>query len=314
MLKINAFSGYVLILSRNTVQVRLDRERFVREVTAISNSRGASADQPFRVSDMSKPCAKCLKEVEFSHSHSIPRSFFRHIHRLQAGGQFVQCTTGPEKTHLAQNTGASPMLCADCEGWMNKIFDKPICRALTTIPTPRSFGDLQKSIFLKVETDLLSRFILSVFWRASLSDNPMYERFKLPEEESNKLADLIFSQDGKITKQFSFSLHRLHTDIRGLDPWTAECIVMPPGIIHVFDGRSESWKFAGHGWLFQAYQPRLTTSQASKIRCYKSGNKRFRVPKLDMFEDPDINKIVGAMIDKNESGHTRVRRSPPSTK
>ena len=257
---------------------------------------------------MTKPCAKCLREVKLSRSHSIPKSFFRHIMKGDSAGQLVSFSTGPEKVHLSQNTGSSPILCADCESWFNKNLDQPIFQALSKVVTSKSYNDVRKPVYLSVETNQLSKFILSVFWRASLSNNVLNRNFFPPDSVSRDIASSLFCEDDEINKKFSFSIYKLYTDIQSLPFSVVEKIILPPGVISVFNGYSEAWVFAGYGWYFAAYHPKLTTSQAVTKKCYRPSRNACKVSKYDIFRDPDILKILEAMIEKNRLGHTTIRR------
>lgn len=234
-------------------------------------------------------------------------SFFRHILRRQGGGQFAEISIGARKNRLTQKTGASPILCAGCEGWFNDEFDKYIDRLLNGVSPPNSVSELKKPIFLRGETNRLSQFILSVFWRASLSDDPLFERFKPPSNITRELADLLFHRPEDTRKRFSFSVHRLHFGVSSLQPSTVEDFVMLPGVVRVSSNKPEAWKFAGRGWLFTAYCPRLSRTQSDKLQCYRPDKQVLRAPRRDVFDDPDMRAIVKAGLEKHRAGHTKIR-------
>ena len=257
---------------------------------------------------MSKFCAKCQNATQLSASHSIPMSFFRKILKRQGGGQFVEIKIGAKKNRLIQNTGSSPILCKTCECWFNTNYDQYIDRTLNTVASPRTVGDLKKPIFLRTETNRMSQFILSVFWRASLSNDPIYERFKPPPRISKDLADLLFHRPDEIRKRFSFSVHKLHFGVSSLPPSIAEDFVMPPGIVRDSSGKSEAWRFAGRGWLFTAYCPRLSSTQVDRLQCYRPDKRVIRAPRRDVLGDPDMFEILKAGFEKDRNGHTKNYR------
>lgn len=258
---------------------------------------------------MIKACAKCGAEKKLSKSHCIPKSFFRKAQKKSGKGQLVGISTGPEKVHYTQDTGEAYLLCPSCECWFNTRHDSFIDRVLNRMPSPQSLSDLKKPLFLREDSDKLSEFILSVFWRSSLSEHEMYDNFNLPAMASRELGDLLFDRPFEIKNKFSFCVHQLYVSIPSLPQSVVGDFVMPPGMISAASGEAGAWMFAGRGYLFTAYQPRLKNSHAQKLQCYKPGKRAFRIPKRDMLSDPVLWPILAAGLGKAYKGHTKIRRS-----
>lgn len=199
------------------------------------------------------------------------------------------------------------MLCADCEGWFNKEYDSFIDRVMNNMSPQQSMSGVRKPVYLQVDTDRLSKFILSVFWRSSLSENQYYNNFCPPPSVSQELGDLLFHRPSEIKKKFSFSVHRMYVAIDSLDQFVVDDFVMPPGVIDATAEHPEAWVFAARGCLFTAYWPRLTNTQAKKLQCYMPAKRAVRMPKRDVLKDPAVWPILKAGLKKGYEGHTKIR-------
>ena len=118
-------------------------------------------------------CPLCLNNVkELRISHAIPRARFAALTRNSSGQAYhLSPTELTEK--LSQESGASRMLCDECEHLLNDRYENYTSKIL--------FGRSSKRMEFKdgirlsdVDLGKLNHYMLAVFWRSMISDNPFY--------------------------------------------------------------------------------------------------------------------------------------------
>ncbi|UWR94676.1 hypothetical protein [Phaeobacter inhibens] len=248
-------------------------------------------------------CAKCKSATNLKQSHAIPLSFFRKALNRDGGGQFVEISTKNQKNKTTQNSGKHVMLCNTCEAWFNKECDQFIDRVLDNAPRLLP----KKPFFLQADTNRLSKFILSVFWRASLSGNELYQSFSIPPKILNSIEDRLFNHPEKIMRTFSFSIHRFEANMQSLDKTWVEDFVMPTVVGKHKHNWPSAWMFAGRGFLFSAYPSKLPSKSKSLVGCYEPNKSALRVPKQDCLDHPFVRRNWRAGLEKERRGFSTVK-------
>ncbi|MEP7452816.1 hypothetical protein [Phyllobacterium sp. SB3] len=113
-------------------------------------------------------CRFCSRPAKLSKSHCIPDYYFRKT-KSKGHSMFVTAT---DKARVIKtvDSGASPLLCSQCESDFNRLYDKPLRKLTGTIY--RSGGML-----ILVDASRLTAAIVSVLWRASVSTSNLYKPY-----------------------------------------------------------------------------------------------------------------------------------------
>jgi hypothetical protein len=169
-----------------------------------------------RIKDRCKLCQS--RPVKFVNSHIIPRSFFRlfrgndpHSIALDVGGNVNQ-------VHKKQAGFADPeMLCESCEkkfsnfdsyGWKTlgsrDLTENPLTHQL------RLYG-----YAVPCDADLIHRFILSIYWRASVSGTGFTENFKLYRRYEDQILKDIFGSNPISAQYYQTIVFKLAEDYLG---------------------------------------------------------------------------------------------------
>lgn len=122
-------------------------------------------------------CKLCLKEKILCKSHSIPNSVFK---KLKSNGQAHVIDLKVEsKVRKSQDTWVDYLFCKDCELFISSNYEKPCLEVIRRgLERP---GVTFLSPFDKYNNVKLSLFILSIFWRASLSKHPAFSNVNFGE-------------------------------------------------------------------------------------------------------------------------------------
>lgn len=140
---------------------------------------------------MEAQCRLCREERRLSQSHVVPafiwRTWFRHPERVLRAGyrqKSRHLRPSPAKLGLVQKEPREPLLCSDCEGFLNDHYEKPALRPWLQIAGFGEGAPLQEFrgasggrpfwVFRGLDYKSLKLFLLSILWRAHASSLPEY--------------------------------------------------------------------------------------------------------------------------------------------
>jgi len=248
-------------------------------------------------------CAKCRENGPLRKSHSIPRSFILPI--LQSNnGQGIQLSGGKEKVHRSNNSGASPMLCENCEIWFNEKID--MNADIETKKMRRTIAKSKDEVAFSTDNQRIVLFILSVFWRASISENKLCQDFNLREQILHQIEHCFSSP--KIHDPFKFASCRIAniTDkANHFDDAHLQQIVSWPNIAKGPDKSKIEMHFVARGLYFSASIPR---QQYAKIKKNRLIQKRglLRIKNEDIFDLPGMLCTVVESLRKEKQGFSTL--------
>lgn len=251
------------------------------------------------MSTLLKFCKFCDNEKEICRSHAMPRSFFISVQRDNSG-KSILLNSGSGKIRKTINSGQWPMLCKECENHFNLNFDSPIDQKLNTLVKPISrkvhhaFLDHPK---------IIASFILSVIWRASMSENEIYKSFELPRILNKKIQDHLKSPGTDNPFKFStFRFERLIDRIGNFSEEEISQFVIAPYCVHRDKTRKLEISFIGRGYLFSTIYPRYSSLAATKHGfLYRDRPKMIK--QTDIFDQKSLIKLGVISRMKAESGH-----------
>ena len=129
-------------------------------------------------------CAFCRQERELCSSHSIPDGFFKAISRHN-NGQLISIPRNEGSIHLSQNTGQSKLLCKGCESHFNRNYDASLVNAFKA--WDKKIQNEGFGVYYEFSANHLAQSLTSVFWRASVSGNDLYENATINVRDRTKL-------------------------------------------------------------------------------------------------------------------------------
>jgi|TARA_R100001163_G_C5032148_1_gene172070 hypothetical protein len=246
-----------------------------------------------------KLCKFCGSDKEICRSHAMPRSFFINIQR-QDSGKSILLSDGAEKIRKTINSGQWPILCKECENYFNINFDSPIDQKLNLLGKP--INPKVHLVFLD-HPKIIASFILSVIWRASMSENEIYKSFELPRTLNKKIQDHLKSPGTDNPFEFStFRFERLIDRIGNFSEEEISQVVIAPYCAHREKTRKLEISFIGRGYLFSTIYPRYSSLAANKHGfLYRDRPKMIK--QTDIFDQKSLIKLGVISRMKAESGH-----------
>jgi hypothetical protein len=247
-------------------------------------------------------CAYCLEHRQLAKSHAIPDAFFRDIFRKDSGkAVFVSESRG---IHTASDSGKAHLLCIPCEGLFAKSLDTPTISFLRSfrkqIETPGS------SRRVSFNTDVLARFILSVFWRATLSTSSLYSYSSPSVLNPNHLKGYLLDPTTNPFEVASYLFRNVVDDISG----SSSDLLMPPAHAWVrYKGSSRLTlmnAFVVHGFSVEVFFPKLPAIARLKPGRLRRGTELF-APDLPLLKCHGLHMGAMNLMHHHVNGRSSVR-------
>jgi hypothetical protein len=164
-------------------------------------------------------CKLCQsRPLKFSNSHIIPRSFF-HLFRGDEPNSVALDVGGKTNKVQKKQAGFSDpaMLCESCEKKFSNFdsYGWKILGSKNLIETPLRHELQLYGYSVQCDTDLLHRFILSVYWRASVSKIGFAQNFKLYRQYEDQILRDIFASAPISAQYYQTTVFRLSSDYLG---------------------------------------------------------------------------------------------------
>ena len=225
-------------------------------------------------------CACCDNETTLSNSHAIPNSSFRRLFRKDSGKAFIS-ENNEEPLRPTNDSGATIMLCGECEKLFNINYDQPAQTIL------QKFKSNKITDIAKCENDFLAGFILSVIWRSSVSASKLYQAFSLDEATAEAIK--LTLRHVNFEEMWNIASFRI---LRGNDKIIDfQDVILIPSYAYISE-RLEIY-FAMDGFILSVIFPSLRVTQLGKngkIRRTKS----FSPPKIEISTHPIFDAFVRA--------------------
>jgi hypothetical protein len=126
-------------------------------------------------------CKWCGLNRPICESHAIPNSVFRLAKREAKSSQLTLVANSAKfNGKNDQGSGAWPLLCHDCELFFKKRFDDFGLSVLHRVKGIEKHDDF--ILITSLDSKRFSLFVLSVFWRASLSEHGFYSQIRVEEK------------------------------------------------------------------------------------------------------------------------------------
>jgi len=111
-------------------------------------------------------CRLCDRERDLCRSHIIPEVVFGPLYDDKH--RAIELTRNPSPLRYRQKGFRYPLLCKDCEGFINDEYEKPFQTSWVNVPHfPQTILKRRYKVTIK-DPDVFRLFIYSVLWRAAV--------------------------------------------------------------------------------------------------------------------------------------------------
>jgi hypothetical protein len=237
-----------------------------------------------------KLCIRPSQEVgPIRRSHTVPKFLLKKS--KDKNGRFVRFRSDTNQVELTQGDLAEDMLCDGCElkiksryeDFMNEIL---FLRRKTVVLENGRYHTL-----LRGSTDRLALAAMSIFWRATVADDPVFLLAVLPDYAREGLREWVLS--GSLPRNWpdliTVGLQRLVKE----DGKTV-ALFMPT---FVRDHVSQfEFVFACGGFMFSFFVPPRPDQVYARTTAIKPRSHTIRIKAVDFLAVKEIREVIGQMI------------------
>lgn len=131
-----------------------------------------------------RSCSLCGSKSELQRSHIIPRSYFKSL-KGKSGQLFMVSSDESVKAQLINADPKERLLCRDCEQHICIKYERYGTRLLKDKSKAKRSKDFV--VFEQFRFKEFYLYLISIFWRVSISSLPRYAHIELGEELNNLL-------------------------------------------------------------------------------------------------------------------------------
>jgi len=154
-------------------------------------------------------CKGCNQERKLVKAHIIPESFFRDLRAEEKTLKLISNTKGVHTKRAPVGVYDKEILCKECEDLFQEV-DDYAAKILINDESHEELKEHGKVVGYRIKDvnyEMLKRFVISILWRASISNHFFYSKVNLGPLEK-KAKKLIWSKSSGDTHEFSFVLAR----------------------------------------------------------------------------------------------------------
>lgn len=241
-------------------------------------------------------CALCLTDGPLCQSHALPHALFKEIHRRN-NGSAIAISSGGEILHKTSDSGKAYLLCRSCENRLNLDFDAP---AINALKQARAQQFPRPGTTIKVSSDVLGWFMLSVAWRAVVSGARVYADLRMPAGMSEALRSMIWLRGDSPHDVASYFISDLY-DSHGTFTRTAlnDFVVVPAKV-----PEKAVIEFIAAGFLFSVDFRPMSQSRRKKASAMRPNVTIVRAPPQDVRCHRGFMTVVMSGQRKIRRGHS----------
>ena len=163
----------------------------------------------------------------------------------------------------------------------------------------------------------VAKSIVSICWRASISDSPMYAGVSVNQKLQSVMFLAIRSESNNVLRTFSVKISRLwdkrNRGSTGFPPEQMSGLIIPvQTYLGTKKGRSNPshavFHFAACGFLIHLFVPKLPTIICQKPGMLQKGQNELFAPIQHIFDYPPIAEALALGYGKHHKGETTVKR------
>ncbi|HIW22007.1 MAG TPA: hypothetical protein H9887_08335 [Candidatus Dorea intestinavium] len=232
-------------------------------------------------------CKLCGELKELQYSHVIGKSVFRTI--SQRSGKHYGLLTDPEKNKIIRSTDqwASLMLCEGCESLLNSRYENYSLWVLKNKQKGVKHQDTNACLLIKnVNQIRLMLYVISIFWRAAVSEHNVFKGVVISPELSSYLKRCLLGEENINANLFSVRISKL---IDKRDHYSEDLL---KGVITNLVSRpisnGESYIMFFSGFYFEIFIGGLNVTDRYEFGILKKNKRILRIPYKDIFSIPEL--------------------------
>jgi len=262
-------------------------------------------------SHLPNTCKLCLKDVSevgpLQQSHIIPRFILKKS--KDKNGRALTFSVPNKKFAMSQEDWKERMLCKSCEHLMNVGYENVINETLFLRRKKPAIYDGPDRLLLSADSNHLALALLSIFWRATISNYPAFTRVLVPPYVTDELRLWIY------TKRIPSTWHQLITikvqELKDKNHNKTQLLVTP------FDRSSSEKKqfdfvFICGGFCMTFSLPPLPNQLFSKTKTLRPQSRIVRIEKIWYETVPELKIMVDIMLAEKRPGGICSNRNTPS--
>lgn len=251
---------------------------------------------------MNDICRLCLEKKELQKSHIIPRGFFK---KLKKSSPQLFVVTQDHKITLNNSDPKDNLLCFDCEQFINTKYESYGIRLLRNHQNIRKNSD--HIVISNFNYKKFYLFLLSIFWRASLSKDIFFStvngikelddlmRYCIKDERIriNRLSNL------KIDNFIRVCVFRLTDSTNNISDAKIKSVLSTFSFIEMKKTNSFAWYFIVEGFvIFYIFSSGKNIHEVISLRLksqLRSGSHQ-KICKIDIPNDSHFRDVFNNLI------------------
>jgi hypothetical protein len=178
-------------------------------------------------------------------SHVIPNAVFK---RAKHNGKVMKVNTDSGSHELAQDSWDTLMLCKVCEHKLNQVYDDKSLKELR-----RAWRMSKSNALIKLKTQSSGRlagFMLSILWRAGVSQHDAYKKVQLPKSAIDGYGACLLNQSPDLLWSLSYRITALY-DAKGYFGYDTISRIIPTPCLSRLSDLTFSYVFLFEGFKFE---------------------------------------------------------------
>lgn len=239
-------------------------------------------------------CKLCLRSSQeagpIRRSHTVPRFLLQKS--KDKNGKFVRFQRNANKVELAQGDWAEDMLCDECEHKIKSRYEDYLNEILFLRRKTLVMESGRRQTLLRGNTDRLALAAISIFWRATVARDPVFQLAVLPDYAKDELREwlLLGSMPRNWPDLITVGLQRLVND-----DGRAIALFIPTFLrehVNQFE-----FVFACGGFMFSFFVPPRPNQVYARTTAIKPRSHIIRIKNIDFMAVDEIREVIELMKD-----------------
>jgi hypothetical protein len=190
------------------------------------------------------------------------------------------------------------MLCESCEGNLSKLETKCIVSLRKTAREIESRAE-HGALLHTFDFEILSRFLLSVLWRAAISKQEPFAQIFIDPDVQEEIRLSLLEPPGPITKFTHCQVLKIRDASRRISAARWEGVAVSP--VAAVHGKTIVYTFIFAGYLVKYFIPYVPAKWRAQPGFVRQSGHLF-IPTIDMRKIPELMHLLAAGYGKAHAG------------
>ncbi|MEG0482145.1 MAG: hypothetical protein RR569_03455 [Acinetobacter sp.] len=282
--KINIPNNYAYVLDNRNLNI-ISKD-------AIEKLTGFKPKKILRTKLMFGVCQLCDGHKELKRSHVIGASVFSKILKLSSINAAVLVSMNKNELKLSNDNWTSYMLCNECESHFNSNYEDYSIHALRNeIDGLSSLKTEHGIIFNGIDTNKIILYVLSIYWRASLSVASAYNKVLITNGIYENLKNVFLGKFNFDSNVFKIRICKLIDEAQAVNEFKLQYFIIFPFVRLI--GKGLVYSFVFEGYLFQIFINCTNMLEKEGIRgLIDNQASTILIPYIDFCNISEIKEIL----------------------